>query len=92
MIGEAAYYRYVHRGFAPGHDLDDWLAAEADVEQASVRRQPPEPAAIAEFDVQQSGARGPAVVDALKRMIKRHPRREIPTIESVEPEEALLKE
>ena len=29
MIAEAAYYRAEKRGFAPGHDLDDWLAAEA---------------------------------------------------------------
>ena len=32
MIAEAAYYRSVARGFAPGHELDDWLAAEAEVE------------------------------------------------------------
>ena len=88
MIGEAAYYRYVHRGFTPGHDLDDWLAAEADIERASLTRQPPESAAIAEFEMQQSGSRGRAEDEALKRMIKRHPRRDIPMIESLEPEEA----
>src|SRR5512135_3601260 len=33
MIGEAAYRRYVERGYADGHDLDDWLQAEADVER-----------------------------------------------------------
>ena len=32
MIAEAAYYRAEKRGFAPGHDLDDWLAAEAAIE------------------------------------------------------------
>ncbi|HMK85107.1 MAG TPA: DUF2934 domain-containing protein [Steroidobacteraceae bacterium] len=32
-IAEAAYYRSQHRGFAPGHELEDWLAAEAEVEQ-----------------------------------------------------------
>lgn len=88
MIGEAAYYRYVHRGFAPGHDLDDWLAAEADIERANLSRQSPESAAIAEFEVQQSGTRGRAQDDTLKRMIKRHPQRDIRMIESVEPEEA----
>jgi hypothetical protein len=31
MIAEAAYYRAEKRGFAPGNDLDDWLAAEAEV-------------------------------------------------------------
>ena len=25
----AAYYRAERRGFAPGHDLEDWFAAEA---------------------------------------------------------------
>ena len=33
MIAEAAYYRAEKRGFAPGSELDDWLAAEADLEQ-----------------------------------------------------------
>lgn len=26
-----AYHRFCERGYAPGHDLDDWLAAEQDV-------------------------------------------------------------
>lgn len=29
MIAEAAYYRAQRRGFAPGHELEDWLQAEA---------------------------------------------------------------
>ena len=28
-IRVAAYYRAERRGFAPGHDLEDWFAAEA---------------------------------------------------------------
>jgi len=32
MIAHAAYLRAAARGFAPGNELDDWLAAEADVE------------------------------------------------------------
>jgi hypothetical protein len=32
MIAEAAYYRSAARGFAPGHELDDWLAAEAEID------------------------------------------------------------
>jgi hypothetical protein len=32
MIREAAYYRHVRRNFAAGHELDDWLAAEAEVD------------------------------------------------------------
>jgi len=33
-----AYYRYCERGCAPGADLDDWLAAEREVE--AVRAEP----------------------------------------------------
>jgi hypothetical protein len=32
MIELAAYYRAAQRGFEPGHELTDWLAAERDVE------------------------------------------------------------
>lgn len=32
MIAEAAYYRSAARGFVPGHELDDWLTAEAEIE------------------------------------------------------------
>ena len=32
MIAEAAYYSSAHRGFAPGHELDDWLAAENQID------------------------------------------------------------
>lgn len=32
MIAEAAYFRALRRGFAPGHELDDWLAAEAQID------------------------------------------------------------
>jgi len=31
LIAEEAYYRAEQRGFAPGHELDDWIAAEAEV-------------------------------------------------------------
>ncbi len=31
MICEAAYYIAAQRGFDPGHELDDWLAAEAQI-------------------------------------------------------------
>ncbi|MEZ5444644.1 MAG: DUF2934 domain-containing protein [Gammaproteobacteria bacterium] len=32
MIAAAPYYRAAHRGFAPGHELEDWLEAGAEVE------------------------------------------------------------
>lgn len=33
MIAEAAYYRAEARGFADGYELDDWLEAEAEIDQ-----------------------------------------------------------
>ena len=32
MIAEAAYLRAERRGFTPGHETEDWLAAEMDVD------------------------------------------------------------
>jgi hypothetical protein len=36
-IAEAAYFHAERRGFAPGHELDDWLAGEAEVEERIIR-------------------------------------------------------
>ena len=32
MIAEAAYYRAAARGFQPGGELDDWVAAEREID------------------------------------------------------------
>jgi len=32
MVAQAAYFRAERRGFEPGHEIEDWLAAEQDVE------------------------------------------------------------
>jgi hypothetical protein len=32
MIAEAAYYRAEARGFEAGHELEDWLSAEAEID------------------------------------------------------------
>jgi hypothetical protein len=32
LIAQAAYYRAEKRGFEPGHETEDWLAAEAEVD------------------------------------------------------------
>ncbi len=32
QIAEAAYYRAEHRGFAPGHEVEDWLIAESEID------------------------------------------------------------
>ncbi|MGA7980650.1 MAG: DUF2934 domain-containing protein [Chromatiaceae bacterium] len=37
-IREVAYFKAERRGFAPGHELEDWLEAEQEVDTAS---QPP---------------------------------------------------
>jgi len=34
MIAEAAYFRAQRRGFQGGNPVDDWLAAEAEVQRA----------------------------------------------------------
>jgi hypothetical protein len=31
QIAEAAYFRAKERGFEPGHELEDWIEAEAEV-------------------------------------------------------------
>lgn len=33
LICEAAYFRAERRGFCPGQELDDWLAAEGEIER-----------------------------------------------------------
>ncbi len=37
-IAEAAYKRAQQRNFAPGHDLEDWLAAEKDIDAQTAHR------------------------------------------------------
>ena len=32
MIARAAYFRAERRGFKPGHEMEDWLAAETEVD------------------------------------------------------------
>ena len=34
MIEIAAYFKAEQRGFAPGHELDNWLKAEQEVEES----------------------------------------------------------
>ena len=38
-IAEAAYWRAERRGFSAGQELDDWLAAEKEVDQDIATRQ-----------------------------------------------------
>lgn len=34
-IAEIAYYRAEQRGFSPGYELEDWLAAEVEVKRSN---------------------------------------------------------
>jgi hypothetical protein len=88
MIREAAYFHYAKRGYAPGHDLDDWLAAEAEIERgASGSEEFP-----SDTQVHQSSVHGAGKDDELKRIIRQHPQKAIPQIESMEPEKAPFRE
>jgi hypothetical protein len=41
LIAELAYFRALKRGFAPGHEMEDWLEAEAEFEQRHGTRHRP---------------------------------------------------
>jgi DUF2934 family protein len=41
LIAELAYFRALKRGFQPGHEMEDWLEAEAEFEQRHGTRQRP---------------------------------------------------
>jgi hypothetical protein len=38
MIAEAAWLRAERRGFAPGGEVEDWLAAEAEIDALLAQR------------------------------------------------------
>ena len=88
MIRDAAYYHFAKRGYAPGHDLEDWLAAESEIERIA----PAAPEFPSDTAVQQSSAHGVRTDDELKRIVRQHPQKAIPQIESVEPEKAPFRE
>ena len=88
MIRDAAYYHYAKRDYAPGHELEDWLAAEAEIERGMAESDAFPPGAA----LQQSGVHGAGMDDELKRIVRQHPQKAIPQIESIEPEKAPFKE
>jgi hypothetical protein len=53
---------------------------------------PPQPAESPDIEIQQSNVRSPAKQEQLKRIIRQHPQREIPLVESIDPAEAPAKE
>jgi len=40
LIAEAAYFRAERRGFVPGSELQDWLAAEIEVDELLAESHP----------------------------------------------------
>ncbi len=40
MIAEAAYFRALQRGFSGGDSVEDWLAAEREVDERLMRSRP----------------------------------------------------
>lgn len=88
MIRDAAYYHYAKRGYAPGHELEDWLAAEAEIERGMAESEEFPPDTV----VHQSSVHGAGMDDELKRIVRQHPQKGIPQIESIEPEKAPFKE
>ncbi len=47
----------------------------------------PEEPSMSESEIQQGGTRGIAAEDALERVVKQHPQRDEPKVDSVEPDE-----
>ena len=92
LVRVAAYYRYEQRGYEHGHDVDDWLAAEASLFSEGSALQPPELTETLGLNVQESAAHGFGQDDVLKRIIKQHPRKGIPQVDSIDPQDAPPKE
>lgn len=92
MISEAAYYRFVRRGYAHGGDLDDWLAAEAELLSGRQELQSMPAADAADPGVHQGSSHSPREDEAMKRVIRKHPQRDIPMVEGIDPQDAPLKE
>lgn len=43
LIAEAAYFLAEKRGFEPGHDTEDWLRAESEVDARLLQQSPAHP-------------------------------------------------
>ena len=57
LIAERAYYRAERRGFTPGHELDDWLAAEREVTRLLAAAEPAPIAPLAKKATRKNGAK-----------------------------------
>lgn len=89
MIEVAAYYRAARRNFSPGDELTDWVEAEAEVDQLLAAAPPAEAEPQELAEIQEGMPRSIARQDALERMVRQHPQRDEPRVDSVEPDERL---
>lgn len=93
MIEQAAYYRAQRRNFSPGGALGDWLEAEAEIDRmlAAAEAQPAEEyPAMTETEarqIQEGEPRSIARQEALKRLVRQHPQRDLPRVDSVDSED-----
>src|SRR5690348_6684830 len=88
MIAEAAYFLAQRRGFADGDPLQDWLAAEAQIDRAiatqAVRRLPITPQELEELMARAREAQLELLAEALRVRLQTHqaegnsPRRALP--------------
>lgn len=72
----------------PEHALDDQLTAEAEYQDSTAESHE----FSSDMEIQQSGVHGPRKDDRLKKIVRQHPKKAIPQIESMEPEQAPFKE
>jgi hypothetical protein len=76
LIQEAAYSLYERGGFVHGHDMDDWLAAEAYVDGLLSQGRPRTAAPRTQQELQQSAPRSVARGAVLERISRQHPLRD----------------
>ena len=80
MIREVAYRRFEQRAFTHGHDLDDWLAAESEVERLIAARQRSEGVGSSDAELQQSSSRSILRDEKIKQILRQHPQRDEPKV------------
>ena len=78
LIEQAAYERFARRGFAHGHDMEDWLMAEADVDRMLTNSNAPESAEEGPEDreLQQGASRSIIRGETMNRIVRQHPLRD----------------
>lgn len=65
MIRETAYSYFVKRGYTHGHDLDDWLATETELERGAPESQE----FPLDIELQQNSVHRPPMDEKLKQII-----------------------